>query len=80
MYINDFLEKMGKKDVLQFADEACIICHSKSDENLLCEIKSVCENIDSFMRQNMLTLNRYKPEIVWPVNQKFNNCIMMEFS
>ena len=50
-----------REDVLQFADDTCIICHSKSDENLLCEINSVS---DSYMRQNMLTLNRDKTEIV----------------
>ena len=65
MYINDFPEKMKKReDVLQFADDTCISCHSKSDENLLCEINSVFENTDSYMRQNMLTLNRDKTEIV----------------
>ena len=65
MYINDFPEKMKKReDVLQFADDTCIICHSKSDENLLCEINSVFENTDSYMRQITLTLNRNKTEIV----------------
>ena len=65
IYINDFPEKMKKReDVLQFADDTCIICHSKSDENLLCEINSVFESTDSYMRQNMLTLNRDKTEIV----------------
>ena len=53
-----------REDVLQFADDTCIICHSKSDENLLCEFNSVFENTDSYMRQNMLTLNRDKTEIV----------------
>ena len=58
IYINDFPEKMKKReDVLQFADDTCIICHSKSDENLLCEINSVYESTDIYMRQNMLTLN-----------------------
>ena len=59
LYINDFPEKMKEReDVLQFADDTCIICHSKSDGNLLCKINSVFENTDSYMRQNMLTLNR----------------------
>ena len=53
-----------REDVLQFADDTCIICHSKSNENLLCEINSVFENTDSYMRQNKLTLNRDKTEIV----------------
>ena len=76
IYINDFPEKMKKEDVLQFADDTCIICHSKSDENLLCEINSVFESTDSYTRQNMLTLNRDKTEIVVfqkVVNQKLNN-------
>ena len=65
IYINDFPEKMKKReDVLQFADDTCIICQSKSDENLLCEINSVFESTDSYMRQNMLTLNRDKTEVV----------------
>ena len=65
IYINEFPEKMKKReDVLQFADDTCINCHSKSDENLLCEINSVFESTDSYMRQNMLTLNRDKTEIV----------------
>ena len=64
-YINGFPEKMKKReDVLQFADDTCIISHSKSDENLLCEINSVFENTDSYMRQIMLTLNRDKTKIV----------------
>ena len=38
MFINDFPEKLKKReDVLQFADDTCIFCHSKSDENLLCK-------------------------------------------
>ena len=36
-YINNCPEKMEKReDILQFADETCKICHSKSYENLLC--------------------------------------------
>ena len=73
-----------REDVLQFADDTCIFCHSKSDENVLCEFNSVFENTDSYMRQNMLTLNRDKTEIVIfskkMVNQKLNNFIIMEFS
>ena len=66
MNINNFPEKMKKReDVFQFADDTCIFCHSKSDENLLCEINSVFENTDSYMRQNMLTLNRDKTGIVF---------------
>ena len=42
----------------------CIICHSKFDENLLCEVNSVLGHTNSYMRQNMLTLNRDKTEIV----------------
>ena len=65
LYINDFPEKMKKReDVLQFADYTCIICHSKYNENLLCEINIVFESTDSYMRQNMLTLNRDKTEVV----------------
>ena len=41
----------------------CIICHSKSAENLLFEINNVFENTESYMSQNMLTLNRDKTEI-----------------
>ena len=85
VYIINFSEKMKKReDALQFADDTCIICHSKSDENLLCEINSVFENTDSYMRQNMLTLNRDKREIVFffqkMVHQKMNNFIIMELS
>ena len=72
-----------REDVLQFADDTCIIWQSKSNENHLCEINSVFENTDSYMRQNMLTLNRDKTEIVIfskIVNQKLNNFIIMEFS
>ena len=65
VYINDFPEKMKKReDVLQFADDTCIICHSKSNENLLFKINSVFENTDSYMRQNLLTLIRDKTVIV----------------
>ena len=53
-----------KEDVLQFAYDTCIICHSKSVENLLFEINSVFEHTYSYMRQNMLALNRDKSEIV----------------
>ena len=49
IYINDFPEKMKKReDVLQLADDTSIICHSKSDENLLCEINSVFENTELY--------------------------------
>ena len=74
--------RKNEEDVLQFAEDTCIICHSKSDENLFCKINSVFEHTDSYMRQNMLTLNRDKTEIVVfqkMVNQKLNNCIIMEF-
>ena len=66
MYINDFPEKMKKReDVLQFADDRGIICNSKSDANLLCEINIVFEHAESYMRQDMLALNRDKTEIVF---------------
>ena len=65
MYINNFPEKKKKKreDVLHFGEDTCNICHSKSDENLLCKTKSVFENNEGFMRKNILTLNRDKTEI-----------------
>ena len=64
-YINEFPEKMKKEeDVLQVTDDTCIICHSKSNENLLCEINRVFKNTDSYMRQKMLFLNRDKTEFV----------------
>ena len=82
--INDFPEKMKKRqDVLQFADNTCIICHSKSDEILLCELNSVFKITDNYMKQNMQTLTKDKTEFVVfqkMVNQKLNNCIIMEFS
>ena len=66
-----------KEDVLQFWEviqsfqgevlqglQRGFYSHSKSDENLLFEINSVFEHTDSYMRQNMLTLNRDKTEIV----------------
>ena len=43
----------------------CIICHFKFDENLLCEINSIFESTESYMRRNMLTLNRDKTESVF---------------
>ena len=74
-----------KEDVLQFADDTNIIFHSKSDEILLCEIDSVSEKTDSYMRQNVLTLNPDKREVVYfskveMVNHKLNNFFIMEFS
>ena len=60
-----FPRKIEKgEDVLQFADDTCIICHSKSDENLLCKNNGVFENTERYMRQNILTFYPDKTEIV----------------
>ena len=55
-------KKWKKEDVLQFADDACIISPSKSNENLLCEINGVFQQTDSYMRQNML-YTEIKPKL-----------------
>ena len=64
MYIIDSPEKMKKEHVLQFAYDTGMISNSKSDENLLFKINSVFQDPDSYIRQNMLTLNRDKREFV----------------
>ena len=65
-YVYQRFSRKNKKreDVLQFADDTCIICHSKSDENIFCEISSAFEHTYNYMRQIMLTLNRDKTKIV----------------
>ena len=64
MYINDSSEKMKKEQVLQFSYDTSIISHTIYDENLLCEINSVFQDTDIYIRQKMLTLKRDKTEFV----------------
>ena len=65
LYVNDFREKMGDEiEVLQFADDTSIICHSKTESNLLSKAEIVFRLTDQYMRQNQLTLNRDKTEII----------------
>ena len=65
LYVNDFREKLGDEiEVLQFADDTSIICHSKTESNLLSKAEIVFKSTDRYMRQNQLTLNRDKTEII----------------
>ena len=71
LYVNDFSEAVSTNcDVLQFADETAILCHAKNKANLQLIAEDTLNKTDQYMKQNRLTLNEKKTELMVFRNEK----------
>ena len=70
-YVNDFSEAVSMNcDVLQFADDTAILCHAKNEANLQLIAEDTLNKTDQYMKQNRLTLNEKKTELMVFRNEK----------
>ena len=71
LYVNDFSEAVSTNcDVLQFADDTAILCHAKNEVNLQLIAEDTLNKTDQYMKQNRLTLNEKKTELMVFRNEK----------
>ena len=71
LYVNDFSEAVSTNcDVLQFADDTAILCHAKNEANLQLIAEDTLNKTDQYMKQNRLTLNEKKTELMGFRNEK----------
>ena len=71
LYVNDFSEAVSTNcDVLQFADDTAILCHAKNEANLQLIAEDTLNKTDQYMKQNRLTLNEKKTELMVFRNEK----------
>ena len=81
LYVNDFGEEIGKSsNVLQFADDTAILCHEKSEQCLEAKAKKILMETEQYMKQNKLTLNEGKTEIMVFKNEKLPTVKCVEFN
>ena len=71
LYVNDFSEAVSTNcDLLQFADDTAILCHAKNEANLQLIAEDTLNKTDQYMKQNRLTLNEKKTELMVFRNEK----------
>ena len=81
LYVNDFGEEIGKSsDVLQFADDTAILYHEKNEQCLEAKAEKILMETEQYMKQNKLTLNEGKTEIMVFKNEKIPNVNCVEFN
>ena len=67
--VNNFSEKLEvEKEVVQFADDASIICKFERNENIPQKIEKILEQTDNYLTEKKLTLNAYNIEILFFTN------------
>ena len=80
LYVNDFSEAVSTNcDVLQFADNTAILCHAKNEANLQLVAEDTLNRTDHYMKQNRLTLNEEKTELMVFRNEKIANHCNCQF-
>ena len=80
LYVNDFGEEIGKNsNFLQFADGTAILCHEKNEQSLKAKAKKILMETEQYMKQNKLTLNEGKTEIMVFKNEKLPTVNCVEF-
>ena len=64
-------------NVLQFADDTAILCPDKNEQCLLAKAKKLLMETEQYIKQNKLTLNEGKTEIMIFKNKKSPtfNCV-----
>ena len=75
LYINDFREKVqGNFDIIQFADDTCFHFSRNNVSELEKSVSEILEKTDNYLKENKLTLNTGKTEIlcVSKENENFN--------
>ena len=65
LYINDFREKVqGNFDIIQFADDTSFhFCRNNVSELQKC-VSGILEKTDTYLKQNKLTMNTGKTELL----------------
>ena len=80
LYVNDFSEAVSANcDVLQFADDTAILCHAKNEANLQLIAEDTLNKSDQCMKQNRLTLNEKKTELMVFRNEKLSIIETVDF-
>ena len=70
-YVKDFSEAVSTNCVVfQFADDTAILCYTKKESNLPLKAEDTLNKTDQYMKQNRLTLNEEKMEIMVFRNEK----------
>ena len=70
---NEFSEAVSRKcDVLQFADDTRTLRHGKNEANYMLKTEDALNNTDQYMKQNRLTLNKEKTELMVFRNEKLS--------
>ena len=65
LYVNDFSEAVSTIcDALQFVDDTAILCQAKNEANLQLIAEDTLKKTDRYMKQNTLTLNEEKTELM----------------
>ena len=75
LYINDFRKKVqGNFDIIQFADDTCFHFSRNNVSELEKCVSEILEKTDNYLKQNKLTMNTGKTEIlcVSKENENFN--------
>ena len=75
LYINDFREKVqGNFDIIQFADDKCFHFSRNNVSELEKSVSEILEKTDNYLKENKLTMNTGKTEIlcVSKKNENFN--------
>ena len=80
LYVNDFSEAVSTNcDVLQFADDTAILCHAKNEASLQLIAEDTLNKTDQYMKQNRLTLNEKKTELMVFRNEKLSIIETVDF-
>ena len=80
-YVNNFGEEIGKSsNVLQFADDTAILFYEKNEQCLEAKAKKILMETEQYMKQNKLTLNEGKTEIMVFKNEKLPTVNCVEFN
>ena len=80
LYLNDLGEEIEKSsNVLHFADNTAILCHEKNEQRLKAKAKKTLMETEQYMKQNQLTVNERKIEIIFFKNEKSPTVNCVEF-
>ena len=81
LYVTDFDEEIGKiSNVIQFADDTGVLCYEKIEQCLKAKAKKILTETEQYMKQNKLTLNDGKTEIMVFKIEKLPTVNCVEFN
>ena len=80
-FVNNFIEAVSTNcDVLQFAGDTAILCQAKNETILQLMAENSLNKTDQCMKQNRLTLNEEKTEIMVLRNEKLHIIETVDFN